>query len=131
MKILKAANGKETIKINKSEWESLGKTAGWMNDEIIPSQIVTNLMNGILDYFGTGKVKTGSSYDSYEMMDETMGTCWIDVSYIERDKVIHVEKYYENELMNDSLGASLQVPFSTNEEELKKNVIGAIERLRK
>ena len=30
MKIIKTASGKQTIKISKSEWESIGKTAGWM-----------------------------------------------------------------------------------------------------
>jgi len=29
MKLIKTASGKKQIKINKSEWESIGKTAGW------------------------------------------------------------------------------------------------------
>ena len=29
MKIVKTASGKKQIKISKSEWESIGKTAGW------------------------------------------------------------------------------------------------------
>ena len=29
MKVIKTANGK-TIKLNKSEWEAIGKKAGWM-----------------------------------------------------------------------------------------------------
>jgi hypothetical protein len=30
MKIVKTASGKQTIKLSKSEWESIGKKAGWM-----------------------------------------------------------------------------------------------------
>jgi len=30
MKIIKTASGKKTIKMSKSEWTSMGKTAGWM-----------------------------------------------------------------------------------------------------
>jgi len=30
MKILKTASGKKTIKISKSEWQDIGKKAGWM-----------------------------------------------------------------------------------------------------
>jgi len=29
MKIIKTASGKNTIKISRKEWESIGKTAGW------------------------------------------------------------------------------------------------------
>jgi len=32
MKVIKTASGKKTIKISKSEWESIGKTAGWMKE---------------------------------------------------------------------------------------------------
>ena len=30
MKIVKASNGKDTVKMSKSEWQQIGKTAGWM-----------------------------------------------------------------------------------------------------
>jgi len=30
MKLVKAASGKQTIKMSKSEWESIGKKSGWM-----------------------------------------------------------------------------------------------------
>ena len=30
MKVIKTASGKKTIKLSKSEWETMGKTAGWM-----------------------------------------------------------------------------------------------------
>lgn len=34
MKIIKTASGKKTIKISKKEWESIGKKAGWMQEEV-------------------------------------------------------------------------------------------------
>ena len=30
MKLTKNASGKQTVKMSKSEWQSVGKTAGWM-----------------------------------------------------------------------------------------------------
>jgi CO/xanthine dehydrogenase Mo-binding subunit len=30
MKVIKTASGKKTIKLSKSEWQSIGKKAGWM-----------------------------------------------------------------------------------------------------
>ena len=30
MKVIKTASGKKKIKISKKEWQSIGKTAGWM-----------------------------------------------------------------------------------------------------
>ena len=32
MKLMKTASGKQTIKMSKSEWQSIGKTAGWLGD---------------------------------------------------------------------------------------------------
>ena len=34
MKIITAENGKKTVKISKSEWETIGKKHGWMNIKI-------------------------------------------------------------------------------------------------
>jgi len=34
MKITTASSGKKRVKISKSEWESIGKKAGWMNRSI-------------------------------------------------------------------------------------------------
>ena len=35
MKLVKTASGKQTIKMSKSEWEALGKQAGWMNEDYV------------------------------------------------------------------------------------------------
>ena len=32
MKLVKTASGKQTVKISKSEWESIGRKAGWMKE---------------------------------------------------------------------------------------------------
>jgi transcription antitermination factor NusG len=32
MKLIKTASGKQTIKLSKKEWESIGKTAGWIDE---------------------------------------------------------------------------------------------------
>jgi DNA-directed RNA polymerase subunit M/transcription elongation factor TFIIS len=32
MRLIKTASGKKTVKISKSEWQSIGKTAGWYDE---------------------------------------------------------------------------------------------------
>ena len=46
MKLIKTASGKKTIKISKSEWQSIGKKAGWMKVSARP----------LSDYPGAGDV---------------------------------------------------------------------------
>ena len=38
MKIIKTASGKRTIKMSKTEWEIMGKKAGWFKESYVPSQ---------------------------------------------------------------------------------------------
>ena len=48
MKLVKTASGKQTIKISKSEWTSIGKKAGWMKvagEYKTPSQMSKELAN--------------------------------------------------------------------------------------
>ena len=45
MKVVTASNGKKTVKISKSEWETIGKKHGWMKtaaprqNVVLPAQI--------------------------------------------------------------------------------------------
>ncbi len=43
MKLVKTASGKQTIKISKSEWTSIGKKAGWIK--------VAQINSNYLEYF--------------------------------------------------------------------------------
>jgi len=36
MKLVKTASGKQTIKISKTEWKSIGKKAGWLKEASFP-----------------------------------------------------------------------------------------------
>jgi hypothetical protein len=38
MKLVKTASGKNKIKLSKSEWENIGKTAGWMRKALGPQK---------------------------------------------------------------------------------------------
>lgn len=42
MKLIKTASGKRTIKMSKSEWESIGKTAGWMDNVVNKTKEIFN-----------------------------------------------------------------------------------------
>ena len=39
MKLVKAASGKQTVKISKREWQGFGKTAGWMQEDQNPQEL--------------------------------------------------------------------------------------------
>ena len=50
MKLVKTASGKQTIKMSKSEWQSIGKTAGWMGKSVLTAGEFDNAA----DAFGLG-----------------------------------------------------------------------------
>jgi len=60
MKIVRTASGKQTVKISKSEWQSIGKTAGWISAE------ATSLYTTI-NYPLTVKMKTGGGEVTYDI----------------------------------------------------------------
>ena len=45
MKIIKASNGKKTIKMSRTEWESIGSRAGWIKEAEI-SHYIETYING-------------------------------------------------------------------------------------
>ena len=49
MKLIKTASGKETIKITKSDWESIGKTSGWMKQASSENKLEKELIQFLID----------------------------------------------------------------------------------
>jgi len=49
MKITKTASGKTEIRISKSEWETIGKKAGWDDQIEDPTQDIIRSMNNRID----------------------------------------------------------------------------------
>ena len=45
MKISKSSNNKQTIKLNKKEWQDIGKKAGWMRESQGESRIMEYFIN--------------------------------------------------------------------------------------
>ena len=48
MKIVTAENGKKTVKISKSEWETIGKKNGWMRTAMDPQQNLDHFKKWII-----------------------------------------------------------------------------------
>ena len=63
MKLIKTASGKQTVKMSKVEWQSIGKTAGWMKEA----------EGG--DYVSYGPMNFNGSYGLYEYLSEKSGFC--------------------------------------------------------
>jgi hypothetical protein len=89
---------------------------------------INRLMQDIRSHFNTGSIQQSDLFSSYEMMDEAMGTAWINVFYDIPSRKIVIDKYYENELLDEEMSRNASVPFnSENYEETKNNVIKTIE----
>ena len=128
MKIIKTASGKKSIKISKKEWQSIGKTAGWLENKTETDQIISKIMNNLLDYFGKGQIKN----NSFEIYDESLGACWIQVSYLENN-IIYIDKYYENENMDNRLGQNIKISYIPTPEtidEITNKVINIVKKLK-
>lgn len=93
-------------------------------------KIIYDLMNDLYSHFGTGVVDNNGAYASFEMTDEAMGTCWIQVAYLENRDIIFIDKYYEDEAMDERLGVNAGVDFSFDYEILKSQVISSIEKIK-
>jgi hypothetical protein len=61
MKITKTASGKKTIKISKSEWQSIGKKAGWIKKEAQPHYD---------DNFGHWEMEDSEDIDFYNQVQK-------------------------------------------------------------
>jgi hypothetical protein len=72
MKLIKASNGQKTVKISKSEWESLGKTYGWIresmeaSDGLSQQDIYEDTLIGLKD-----KIRNG--FETYTSSDWAQG----------------------------------------------------------
>lgn len=88
--------------------------------------IIKKIMESLVAHFGKGMVKNDNSF---EMMDETMGTCWVEATYQRFKDVIVIDKYYEDEMLNDEMGKMFEVPYIDNYDALQMNVVQAIESM--
>jgi hypothetical protein len=69
MKILKTASGKQTIKISKSEWTSIGKKAGWMTPPEEGSRLPMPLYDDINEINGKIMSWVEKYMDNYDSKD--------------------------------------------------------------
>ena len=72
--------------------------------------IVTDIINKIYEIMNKGQVKIDNlGIPDFEYRDETLGTCYVNVYYKRSENKIKIDKYYESESLQDSLGKSLEV----------------------
>jgi len=132
--------GKKGYRIAKNVYSADSHLLNLKTAEVDPqtfkmkSAVVNQLMAAINTHFSKGQVSPSmcGGYDSFEMMDEALGTCWINVNYIDERELIHIDKYYESESMNDMRGKIITIPFSplgTPLVTVEAKVIKAIEEL--
>jgi hypothetical protein len=106
MKIVKTASGKKTIKISRSEWQAIGKQAGWMKesdeDQYLLPMFKANLNNII-----------SSCKKLLELKDESQLEGWIlDKISTAKDDIGDVKDFYkdaekgENELSEIEIESS-------------------------
>ena len=88
------------------------------------------LLNDLQSHFGKGEVFHGDINQYYEFADEALGTCWIQVYYNHDKNNIAIEKYYENEFLNDEKARTAYVDYNEeNIEYVKQEIIKVINLL--
>ena len=106
MKIVTASNGKKRVKISKSEWQSIGKKAGWItaglkerNDEV-HKKCMGLINNAQLDDEGKMKLFDAyqellESYDSFPNVYRLLKDELARLEGREPEEVDHKEAFYE------------------------------------
>ena len=113
-----------------SEYSHLINTASYVSD-LDKMLVIARLMKDLKEHFPKGKIETSSNYHSFEMIDEAMGTCWIAISYKKREELFYIDKYYENEYLNNQNAKNTTVPLDVeNYDSMKNNAISAMEQLK-
>lgn len=72
---------------------------------------ISELLEEVQQAYG-GQVRTSynAHYPMYEKYDEALGACWINIAYEYHDRSLFIDKYYENEDLNDELNKSKTIP---------------------
>ncbi len=113
-----------------SEYSHLLTTAAYVSD-FDKMTILARLMKDLKEHFQTGKIETSSNYHSFEMRDESMGTCWIAISYDKWNQELYIDKYYENEYLNEQKATNARIPFNPeNYDGMKNSAILAMEQIK-
>jgi len=117
MKVIKTANGNE-IKLSKSEWESIGKTAGWITaGKVVPVEkailVLQQMFPGIHgiragvegDIASEGQIHLGDAAEGGEI-GELPAADYYSEDYEEKVYVMNVHKKLRDAL--DKLGYGIE-----------------------
>jgi hypothetical protein len=136
------------IKLSKTQWEGIGKKAGWiklaqgrmdrneLENDIDKQQTLektyrTRALEELFTSIGGNRFKSSSGdikKDHVEIRTETLGTAYIQVSYDEGGNAIRIEKYYDNETLQNEYGEIMNLPFKHHEPD-KSKMIDNIKRI--
>jgi hypothetical protein len=93
---------------------------------------IAKLMDDLKEHFGKGEVFHGNTNHYYEVSDESLEVFWIQVYYDKWKNNICVDKYYENEFMQNQQGRQSCIQYEENNiETIKQEVIKIINHLMK
>ena len=105
------------IKLSRTQWETVGKKAGWIKQaqSVPPSdpqkqrKILQTIFNSL-----PGHTNQMSTYAKELPFNDTMGDAYAAISLNQDKTSIHVEKYYENEMAQDEYGEVKNIPLDWN-----------------
>ena len=123
------------IKLSKKQWEEIGKTTGWLNktansfglndQQLKILEIIFNAIPG-----KEGKDRTTGKITSKEVMDEAMGTMYIQTYYY-KDEMMAVERYYDSEYLDQQYHKTIKIPINwDNPQETSSKILDTIEKLK-
>jgi len=103
MKIVTAENGKKTVKISKSEWETIGNKHGWMIKTAKTNEVPAGTFSISVALAGSGKHMgslpvVGLNFRYKGEVYEIPRNSWGDMEYMVQD----IEQSFANEIQQAS-----------------------------
>lgn len=119
------------IKLSRTQWQRIGKKAGWIKtSDWLLSEDKTKILLSIFDAL-PGKLTKTEKVTSYskEIHDEALGMVYIQIYFNSDENAMGIEKYYENEFLQEDYGQSRLIPVNwQNPQETVKQIKFLIEK---
>ena len=119
------------ITISRSKWEEVGRLAGWsrtaMRQELLkPFIVVMESLKGRGEYIYAPSGYISNSHIDISFYDGAIGEAYIQVYFNESKEMITVEKYYDNEIMNNEYRDMKLVPLNIESPQESVNAVNGI-----
>jgi hypothetical protein len=108
------------IKLSRRQWEFIGRQAQWH----LPDNHVKTLYKIFTELPGAlNKTDRISTYSKEIHFNDIPGDAYISISYNGEKDAMHVEKYYDNEMVQNEMGEVKLIPIDWNNPKITMSTI--------